>query len=153
MTITPDPPLTDTGRNGGHPPAPSVPPEGEVLSALFTALPHPICVHDEGRRTLLANAAAAALLGYRIDELVRRDFESLLLPSDTPRWRRFLREVHHTTAAAAGYFRLHHSGGDWLWAHATASAFDVGCTRLVTVLWKDRTGDIWEDPRTICTKI
>jgi PAS domain S-box-containing protein len=152
LTITPDPPVTDTHSNG-HRPASTAPPDDQVLSALFAALPQPICVHDHGRRLLLANTAAAALVGYRIDELPCMDFECLLLPSDTPRWRRYLREVHNTGTAHASYFRLHHQGGTWLWAHATATAFTAGNVRLVAILWEDRTGEIWEDPRTICTEL
>lgn len=152
MTFTPVPPVTDT-RGNGHRSTPSAPPETEVLSALFAALPQPICIHDDGRHLLLVNTAAASLVGYHPDELRRRDFEGLLLPSDTPRWRRFLREVHHTGRTHASYFRLHHSDGHWLWAHATATAFTAVDTRLVAVLWEDRTGEIWEDPHTICTEL
>src|SRR6476660_6919532 len=47
---------------------------------------------DMFHRLLFANAAAAALVGYPVEELAGH-CEWLLLPSDTPRWRRFLRNA------------------------------------------------------------
>jgi hypothetical protein len=75
----------------------AAPGRGEVLEALFTMLPQPMCVFDDRRQLLIANPASAALVGYRVEQLVG-EFEWLLLPSDTPRWRRFLRDMHGTNA-------------------------------------------------------
>lgn len=126
----------------------AAPGRGEVLEALFTMLPQPMCVFDDRRQLLIANPASAALVGYRVEQLVG-EFEWLLLPSDTPRWRRFLRDMHGTNAPRSTFFRLRHRSGDWLWAHAAAAEFTVGCAPLIAVTWKDCSTDLCEDPRTI----
>jgi PAS domain S-box-containing protein len=122
----------------------------EVLDALFTVLPQPLCVFDGQRRILVANPASAELVGYRVEQLVG-DYEWLLLPSDTPRWRRFLRDVDGAHATRTTFFRLRHRSGDWLWVHAAASVFTVGGAQLVAVTWKDCSGNLCEDPRAIST--
>ncbi|MFC9553959.1 PAS domain-containing protein [Rhodococcus sp. NPDC056960] len=119
-----------------------------VLEALFTVLPQPLCVFDDQRRILFANPASADLVGYRVEQLIG-DYEWLLLPSDTPRWRRFLRDLDSAGTTRTTFFRLRHCGGDWLWVHAAASVFAVGGAHLIAVTWKDCSGDLCEDPRTI----
>jgi PAS domain S-box-containing protein len=133
------------------PDSPSAAPcRSEVFEALFTILPQPLCVFDGQRRILFANPASADLVGYRVEQLVG-DYEWLLLPSDTPRWRRFLRGIGGATASRTTFFRLRHRSGDWLWVHAAASVFTVGGAHLIAVTWKDCSGDLCEDPRTIST--
>ncbi|MFC9361021.1 PAS domain-containing protein [Rhodococcus sp. NPDC057014] len=124
----------------------------EMLEALFAALPQPLCVFDDQREMLFANPASANLVGYRVEQLVG-DYEWLLLPSDTPGWRRFLRDTHGGSASRAAFFRLRlrHRSGDWLWVRAAASAFTVGRAYLTAVTWQDCSGGLCEDPRTIFT--
>ncbi|MDF3313182.1 PAS domain-containing protein [Rhodococcus sp. T2V] len=122
----------------------------EMLEALFAALPQPLSVFDDQREVLFANPASANLVGYRVEQLVG-DYEWLLLPSDTPRWRRFLRDTHGSTGSRATFFRLRHRSGDWLWVRAAASAFTVGTAHLTAVTWQDCSGELCEDPRTIVT--
>ncbi|WP_160095367.1 PAS domain-containing protein [Rhodococcus sp. T7] len=90
---------------------------------------------------LIANPASAALVGYRVEQLVG-DYEWLLLPSDTPRWRRFLRDMHGAKAPRSTFFHLRHRSGDWLWAHAAAAEFTVGGALLIAVTWKDCSTDL-----------
>ncbi|WP_276144105.1 PAS domain-containing protein [Rhodococcus sp. T2V] len=147
---------TVTYPRNGHPVlTPAIPNDSatapcrtEILEALFTVLPQPLCVFDEHRRVLFVNPASAALVGYRVEQLVG-DYEWLLSPTDTPRWRRFLREVHGSKVPRSTFFRLRHRGGDWLWVHAAAVAVPVGGARLIAVTWKDCSGGLCEDPRTI----
>ncbi|SEB68639.1 PAS domain S-box protein [Rhodococcus koreensis] len=149
-------PMMPSIRPNGHsfisPPVsdgPSTTPcRSEVLEALFTVLPQPLCVFDSQRRLLFANPASADLLGYRVEQLVGH-YEWLLLPSDTPRWRRFLRGISGGAASRTTFFRLRHRGGDWLWVHAAASVFTVGGVDLIAVMWNDCGGGLCEDPRTI----
>jgi PAS domain S-box-containing protein len=96
-------------------------------------------------RLLFANAAAAALVGYPVEELAGH-CEWLLLPSDTPRWRRFLRNAFDGCTSHATFFRLRHRDGDWLWVHAGASTFTAGCAHLIAMTWKDCSAHIREDP-------
>ncbi|QYA99935.1 PAS domain-containing protein (plasmid) [Rhodococcus sp. USK10] len=122
----------------------------EMLEALFAVLPQPLSVFDDQRQMLFANPASANLVGYRVEQLIG-DYEWLLLPSDTPRWRRFLRDSHGSKAFCATFFRLRHRSGDWLWVRAAASAFTVHDAHLTAVTWQDCSGDLCEDPRTIVT--
>ncbi|MBC2641030.1 MULTISPECIES: PAS domain-containing protein [unclassified Rhodococcus (in: high G+C Gram-positive bacteria)] len=120
----------------------------EMLDALFAVLPQPLCVYDDQRRLLFANPAAASLAGYPVEELVGH-CEWLLLPSDTPRWRRFLRNALEGHTSHATFFRLRHRDGAWLWVHAEASTFTAGGAHLIAVTWKDCTAHVCEDPRAI----
>ncbi|MFC9362342.1 PAS domain-containing protein [Rhodococcus sp. NPDC057014] len=149
------PTMTCTRPNGRPVLAPAVrhgtaaaPCRAEMLEALFAALPQPLSVFDDQRQVLFANPASANLVGYRVEQLVGH-YEWLLLPSDTPRWRRFLRDTHGSKASRAAFFRLHHRRGDWLWVRAAASAFTVGKAHLTAVTWQDCIEDLGEDPRTI----
>ncbi|BAH51433.1 PAS domain-containing protein [Rhodococcus opacus] len=161
------PPIPPQGIESGAPPAviladdvapaplhcvESAPSRTEVLDALFTVFPLPLTVHDDRRRVLFTNPTYSALLGYPLDELAG-ECDWLLLPSDTPRWRRFVRETLHSRGSRSTYFRLRHRGGDWLWVHARGSAFTAGTTDLLTVVWKDCSNEICDDPRALSPQL
>ena len=67
------------------PPLPPGLDEGPVFRSLFTAYPDALIVANAGGTIVLANPAAAQLLGYRIDELVGLDVDALVPDSIRPR--------------------------------------------------------------------
>ncbi|MFC9836252.1 ANTAR domain-containing protein [Rhodococcus sp. NPDC127530] len=119
----------------------------DAFSALLVSLPRAVCVYDDRRQLVLTNPALAALVGYRTDELDRVDLAGLMHPSDAPRWFGLVRDVLDTGTAHAGYARVRHRNGNWLWAHGFASTFTSADTRFVVLVWQDMTDEVWENPR------
>ncbi|REE71061.1 PAS domain S-box-containing protein [Rhodococcus wratislaviensis] len=119
----------------------------DAFTSLVVSLPRAVCVYDDRRRLVLTNPALADLVGYRLDELDRVDLAGLMHPSDAPRWFGLVRDVLATGTAHAGYARIRHRNGNWLWAHGFASAFTSADIRFVVLVWQDRTDEIWDNPR------
>ena len=66
----------------------ALPPEYDehtVFRSLFTAYPDSLLLVDQGGRIVLANPAAAALLGYPVDELVGLNVDALVPDATRPR--------------------------------------------------------------------
>ena len=131
----------------GFPLAPTDSLGHDEFTSLVVSLPRPVCVYDDRRRLVLTNPALADLVGYRLDEFDRVDLAGLMHPSDAPRWFGLVGGVLDTGTARAGFARVRHRNGNWLWAHGFASTFTSADTRFVVLVWQDRTDDVWNNPR------
>ncbi|PQP22851.1 PAS and ANTAR domain-containing protein [Rhodococcus opacus] len=119
----------------------------DAFTSLVVSLPRPVSVYDDRRQLVLTNPALADFVGYRLDEFDRVDLAELMHPSDAPRWFGLVRGVLDTGTAHAGYARIRHRNGNWLWAHGFASTFTSADTRFAVLVWQDRTDDVWNNPR------
>ncbi|EID81831.1 MULTISPECIES: PAS and ANTAR domain-containing protein [Rhodococcus] len=135
----------------GFPLAPTDSLGHDAFTSLVVSLPRPVCVYDDRRRLVLTNPALADLVGYRLDEFDRVDLAGLMHPSDAPRWFGLVGGVLDTGTAQAGYARVRHRNGNWLWAHGVAPAFTSADGRFVVLVWQDRTDEIWNNPRLLDT--
>jgi PAS domain S-box-containing protein len=131
----------------GFPLAPADSLGQDAFTSLVVSLPRPVSVYDDRRQLVLTNPALADFVGYRLDEFDRVDLAGLMHPSDAPRWFGLVRGVLDTGTAHAGYARIRHRNGNWLWAHGFASTFTSADTRFVVLVWQDRTDDVWNNPR------
>ena len=131
----------------GFPLAPADSLGQDAFTSLEVSLPRPVSVYDDRRQLVLTNPALADFVGYRLDEFDRVDLAGLMHPSDAPRWFGLVRGVLDTGTAHAGYARIRHRNGNWLWAHGFASTFTSADTRFVVLVWQDRTDDVWNNPR------
>ncbi|ABG91989.1 MULTISPECIES: PAS and ANTAR domain-containing protein [Rhodococcus] len=131
----------------GFPLAPADSLGHDAFTSLVVSLPRPVCVYDDRRQLVLTNPALADLVGYRSDEFDRVDLAGLMHPSDAPRWFGLVRGVLDTGTSDAGYARVRHRNGNWLWAHGFASTFTSADTRFVVLVWQDRTDEVWNNPR------
>lgn len=131
----------------GFPLAPADSHGQDAFTSLVVSLPRPVSVYDDRRQLVLTNPALADFVGYRLDEFDRVDLAGLMHPSDAPRWFGLVRGVLDTGTAQAGYARIRHRNGNWLWAHGFASTFTSADTRFVVLVWQDRTDDVWNNPR------
>ena len=131
----------------GFPLAPADSLGQDAFTSLVVSLPRPVSVYDDRRQLVLTNPALADFVGYRLDEFDRVDLARLMHPSDAPRWFGLVRGVLDTGTAHAGYARIRHRNGNWLWAHGFASTFTSADTRFVVLVWQDRTDDVWNNPR------
>ncbi|MFZ0706077.1 MAG: diguanylate cyclase [Candidatus Korobacteraceae bacterium] len=98
-----------------------------------------LCTHDLSGNLLSVNPLPARLLGYEIDEMVRRPMQEFLAPEFRDRFEQYLAEIRENGSAQGSLVLITRSGERRIWEYQNTLRIESGSEPVVRGMAHDVT--------------